>query len=212
MFWKNIDRRALFGIGFIIFGVLCRVVFYKYLPAGNSYIMFDMFAFIAGACILAGATIGGVYSFIVPFAIMGISDLILGNNLVLLFTWSGFAFIGLMGYRIKNRCSLSQKFVLFATGTSVVGAILYDLWTNFGWWLITPYYPHTIEGLGLAYFMGLPFMLGHILTTIVVLPIMSIIVLYLVTPSKISSEHPIEKKVAFFSTTVLIIFSLALIL
>ncbi|MBU4190551.1 MAG: hypothetical protein KJ886_06160, partial [Candidatus Thermoplasmatota archaeon] len=96
-------QRTVLALILICIGVIGRIGLKEILPSGSSLCMFDMFAVVAVMALLAGCLIGGVYSLIVPACIMFLSDLYFGNNSILLFTWSGFAFVGLMGYTLKNR-------------------------------------------------------------------------------------------------------------
>jgi len=169
--------RIILAFVFIFLGVFSRLNLRFLLPQGNEFIMFDMFAAVAVFAILAGTFIGGFFSAFVPLMILLISDIVYGNNYIFLFTYSGFAIIGLLGCNLKNKLQYPKKFVLNFTGTGILGVVVYDLWTNFGWWL-GPYYPHTLEGLILCYTMAIPFTLGHLVSTAIVLPLVSIPTLY----------------------------------
>ena len=127
-----------------------------------------MFFIIAIISILSGLLLGGYYTFIVPISAMVISDLILGNTWILLFTWSGFVFIAFIGYLLKSKHNLSlKKLPTFIFG-GICGVLIYDLWTNFGTWL-GGWYSHSLEGLILCYTMAVPFMIWHLLSTTLVL-------------------------------------------
>ena len=51
------------------------------------------------------------------------------------------------------------------TGTGIIFAAIYDTWTNFGVFLLT--YNHTLENLILVYILGLPFMLYHLISSLI---------------------------------------------
>lgn len=74
-----------------------------------------------------------------------------------LFTYSGFLSITLLNHRflhkVKNCKFFGQFFI--CTGFSVLG---YWLWTNFGTWLCTTLYPHSLPGLMNCYTAALPFL------------------------------------------------------
>ena len=50
------------------------------------------------------------------------------------------------------------------TSSGIIFALVYDTWTNFGVFWIN--YNHTIDNLFLVYILGIPFMLYHILSSI----------------------------------------------
>ncbi|MDI6917235.1 MAG: hypothetical protein QMC80_05505 [Thermoplasmatales archaeon] len=170
-------QKLAWAIVLVILGVVARVYLRVCLPPGTSFCMFDMFAVVAVMALLAGCLIGGIYSLIVPFFIMLFSDIYFGNNSILLFTWSGFAFVGLMGYALKNRVNYSAKFIGTLTGMGIGSVLVYDFWTNLGWWYL--FYPHTVNGLMLCYTMALPFTVGHLISASIIVPLVSIPAVYI---------------------------------
>jgi hypothetical protein len=104
------------------------------------------------------------------------SDIILGLiyhtamfGLWTLFTYSGFALIAFFApsfslprSRGSARVGGFNIWVYLALST-----LAYWVWTNFGIWLTTPWYPHTTEGLSLCFTAALPFLrnalIGNIL-------------------------------------------------
>jgi len=170
-------QKLVWAIILIVLGVVARVYLRVCLPPGNSFCMFDMFAVVAVMALLAGCLIGGIYSLVVPFFIMFFSDIYLGNNSILLFTWSGFAFVGLMGYALKNRVNYSARFIGTLTGMGIGSVLVYDFWTNLGWWYL--FYPRTFDGLALCYTMAVPFTAGHLISTSIIVPLVSIPAVYI---------------------------------
>ena len=176
-FGRTNTQRLMLALILIGVGIIGRICLKDLIPSGSSFCMFDMFAVVAVMALLAGCLIGGVYSLIVPACIMFLSDLYLGNNSILLFTWSGFAFVGLMGYALKNRVNYSAKFIGALTGMGIGSVLVYDFWTNSGWWYL--FYPHTVNGLMLCYIMALPFTVGHLISTSIIVPLVSIPAVYI---------------------------------
>lgn len=170
-------QRFVWAIVLVVLGVISRIYLRICLPPGNDFVVFDMFAVVAVFALLAGCLIGGVYSLIVPLCIMFFSDIYLGNNSIILFTWSGFAFVGLMGYTLKNRVNYSAKFIGTLTGMGIGSVLVYDFWTNSGWWYL--FYPHAFDGLVLCYTMALPFTVGHLISTSIIVPLVSIPAVYI---------------------------------
>jgi len=171
--WKILGAAALIALG-----VLGRVALRPFVPEGNAIIAFDLFAIIGMISILAGVLLGGYYALVVPLATMAASDAILGNGMILVFTWSGFAMMGVLGLRARKLRAPNATFGLRLTGIGVAGILAFDVWTNVGWWAL--FYPHTAEGLAACFAMAAPFMLGHLLTTAALLPTVSLGAIYLV--------------------------------
>jgi hypothetical protein len=171
--WKLVGAAALIALG-----VLGRVALRPFVPEGSALIAFDLFAIIGIISVLAGVLLGGYYSLIVPLSAMAVSDAVLGNGLIFVFTWSGFAMMGVLGLQARKSRAPNATFGLRLTGIGVAGILAFDLWTNVGWWAL--FYPHTAGGLAACFAMALPFMIGHVLTTAAVLPTVSLAALYTV--------------------------------
>ncbi|MEM2870610.1 MAG: DUF6580 family putative transport protein [Thermoplasmata archaeon] len=171
------NLKLIGAIALVAAVALGRVVLRPLVPLGNSLIMFDLFALAGISSVLAGVLLGGLYSLIVPLAAMALSDLVLGNGPILIFTWSGFVMMGLLGLVTRKNRAPSAAYALSLTGIGIAGILAFDLWTNFGWWLL--FYPHTLAGLGVCYAMALPFMIGHLLTMTAALPVVALPLLYL---------------------------------
>lgn len=173
--WKLLGALALIALG-----VGGRVLLRQFVPAGSGLIAFDLFAVVGILALLSGVLLGGAYSFVVPLGAMAFSDLILGNGLIFVFTWSGFAMMGALGYFTRQGRAATASYGLKLAGVGLVGILAFDLWTNLGWWLLTPMYPHTAAGLATCYVAGLPFMAGHMLTTVALLPAAGMAALFMV--------------------------------
>lgn len=92
------------------------------------------------------------YGFFVAFSSLLLSDLFLGFHMTMLFVYSGFGAIVLLGTFLKSHKTLGT--VIFA---SLIGSVLFFLITNFGSWLLDGMYAKTPWGLLQAYVAGLPF-------------------------------------------------------
>jgi hypothetical protein len=214
-------NRILIALSLVVFGIVARLTFYQFLPNTPSiYItingvtqnmfMMDLFFVVAVISILSGILLGGYYTFIVPLSVLMITDLIIGNSLILLFTWSGFILLATIAYFIKQRKGLSIKSAPTLIGGSIIGVLIYDIWTNFGCWI--GWYPKTIAGLASCYTFALPFMFWHILSTTIALTIIILPIAYLKEHKNFKLDFkvkPWEKKSALITSTILM--SLALI-
>lgn len=132
--------------------------------------------------IIAGALLGPYLGFAVAlFSVVG-SDMVIGNTNILLYTWSAWAVIGISSALLK-RHSRSRVMVwldsLKFTGFGVVTTLFFFLWTNFGVWQLSGMYPHTLDGLMLSYFNGLPFLRNQLLGNLLIVPVVSVVSLTL---------------------------------
>ncbi len=102
------------------------------------------------AGVLASIYLGRRWGVGVALISLAISDLVIGNTMIMIFTWSAFALIAFGGKMIKGP--------LMGAGYGLAGALFFYFYTNFGVWLIGNLYPHTFGGLIQSYVMGLPFL------------------------------------------------------
>lgn len=214
---KKIDKqRALVACLLIIIGVLGRIFLREFLPntphwymtingVTQPVFMMDLFFIVAVVSFFSGILLGGYYTFMVPVGIMLITDFYYGNNYIFLFTWSGFALIGLLGYRAKKAKKGINSARIMGIGMGSV--LVYDLWTNFGCWL--GWYPHSIDGLIMCYTLALPFTFWHLLSTAIAIPLISIPLLHLKKNKIIESFtiRPVEKYITISASAFLIAIS-----
>ena len=214
-------NRIMLAISLIAIGSIIRILLHNNLPGSPSiYItvngitqpmfMLDLFFVVALISVISGLLLGGYYTFIVPISTMVITDIVLGNNWILLFTWSGFAVLGLIGYLLKTRNSLTIKRVPRILGVGICGILIYDLWTNFGTWL-GGWYTHTWEGLALCYTNALPFMFWHLLSTTIAMALVIVPVVYLKEHKLTIPDFqikPIEKRISIAAPAILMVLAL----
>ncbi len=147
------QQQLITFIGLILFGTIGRYVLF-----GMGVQPFPNFEVIMVVTFLAVMLIRSPLALIVPLISMIGSDLLIGNpifvgdqmNRIVLFTYSGFAIIGLLNLLNKNRLwsSLGQfrlKSVGLIAGLGIGSVLLYDIWTNMGWWYLM--YPHDVSSL-----------------------------------------------------------------
>ncbi len=222
--YKSSLQRPLLAVLLISMGVMGRILLSDFLPALPQYsftlngitqpvFMADMFFIVAAIALLSGLLLGGYYTLIVPLGVLFLTDLYYGNTSIFLFTWSGFVLLGLLGYSAKKRVPLSMKSIPLVMGLGIGGVLLYDLWTNFGCWLM--WYPPTLTGLITCYILALPFTVWHLLSTLLALPLIYLVVVAIKT-MKGTLPHivitPLEKYVTLSVSSLLILTSLFLVL
>ncbi len=118
---------------------------------------------------LAAMLLPTVVSLIVTLSIMIFSDLYLGYfgaSKILFFTYTGFILVSFITSKFKDKIGgkVSAGTMYRFTSSGIIFALVYDTWTNFGVFWIN--YSHTIDNLFLVYVLGIPFMLYHILSSI----------------------------------------------
>jgi len=160
-------KDALFIFVYITIGVLTRTVFHI---APNV-------EFVTGVTLASAYFIRRKYSISVPFLVMFISDFIIGNSSIFLFTWSAFGIAWLAGRfissdKFKGMIERSKILGLFLMSelSGIIFTIFFYLWTNFGVVVVSNMYPKNLEGLLLSYKMGLPFLLPQFLGNAIIVP------------------------------------------
>lgn len=148
----------------IVFGILGRIFL-------NEFIQIPNLEIITSFSLIAGAMLGGLYTFLIPLAIIAISDIYFGNTSILYFTWSAFMIIGGLGWLLRKRRSCNPRFVGEMTGMGIAAVLFFYLYTNFGWWLLTNMYPLTWAGLIQCYIAGLPFLKNQLLGNLFFVPL-----------------------------------------
>ena len=99
-----------------------------------------------------------------PLAIMAISDFFIGTyqlNLMLIVYGSLLALAG-SGFYLRESDNW-KRIGIFSLG----GGILFFLTTNFGIWLLTPWYEKSLSGLLQCYYLALPFFRNTLISTLV---------------------------------------------
>lgn len=145
--------------------------------AGRLFIHTPNVETVTTVTLLAGLLLGGTYAWVIPLLVVGLSDMVLGNDLILLYTWSAWVGIGLLSKVLRGRFKsiFTQTFML--TGAGVASTVIFYLWTNFGVWQLSGMYPHTGMGLLASYAMGLPFLKFQLLGNLMLVPAISLVVL-----------------------------------
>ncbi|MBL0886563.1 DUF6580 family putative transport protein [Myceligenerans indicum] len=108
---------------------------------------------------------------LVPFAAAAVSDALLGNTSILVFTWTAWAVIGAGALLVRRSAGWRRLGAAFGLG--VGGSIWFFLWTNFGVWLQArgTFYAPGLDGLLASYVAGLPFFRTMLLGNLVLVPL-----------------------------------------
>lgn len=85
-----------------------------------------------------------------------------------LFTYSGWIGIVFFGFYFAKQSSLPRALLL-----TLYASLIFWIWTNFGTWVATTIYPHTLSGLFACYIAAIPFlknsMLGSLAWTFILM-------------------------------------------
>ena len=108
-------------------------------------------------------------AFILTLATIALSDIILGNTNIFIFTWTGFL-IPIVFLNVFKKLKAS---VFLGTLTGVSANIFFFIWTNFGVWALDSWgmYPNTLQGLVQSYINGLPFLRYQLISTLIFVPL-----------------------------------------
>ena len=144
-----LNSRNLFILALIVLAAVLRV-------SGNLPYNFSPVAAIAlfGGAMLSNRALG----FIVPLAIMLVSDWFIGFHGLMWAVYGGFIAIVLIGQVIRKKPTM-----LSAIGGALAGSVLFFLITNGAVWLGSPYYAQDLSGLINSYVAGVPFFRGTLI-------------------------------------------------
>jgi hypothetical protein len=149
----------------VVVAVVWRVVNWHYSLAPNLEL-------VTASTLVAATFLTRRAAVVVPIGIMALSDIIIGNSPILLFTWSAFALVGLAGLALRRFAGRPGRLVLMSVGAGLAGSVFFFLYTNFGVWLLGDgtMYAKTWAGLVQCYVMGLPFYRTMLLGNLVLVP------------------------------------------
>jgi hypothetical protein len=134
--------RVVFIISVILAGAM-----FRFIPHWPN------FTPIAAMALFGGTYLGRKYlAFLVPFAAMLLSDLILGFHSYMAAVYIAFGLTVLIGFILRGRVSFANVAL-----ASIASSVLFFLITNFAAWLASPIYPATFAGLMESYIAGLAF-------------------------------------------------------
>jgi hypothetical protein len=144
---KNMDKIKSKAGFFFIISVIFTGAMFRFIPHWPN------FTPIASMALFGGAYLGRKHlAFIIPFAAMLLSDLILGFHKDMWAVYIAFGMTVSIGIFIRKNVKFASVMAA-ALGSSVIFFLL----TNFAAWLSSPIYPQTFAGLMQSYVAGLAF-------------------------------------------------------
>lgn len=104
------------------------------------------------------------YAIAVPFALMVLSDALIGwyNAGVLISVYACFGFSLMLGWWLRGRVNIPRL-----VGATILGSLVFYFVTNAAVWALEGSYPNTMAGLMQSYVAGLPFLRGTLFGDVV---------------------------------------------
>ena len=155
-------KRLMLIICLIALAVGWRIINYNYHVLPNLEL-------VTTVSVLAAVILGWQAALIVPIATMVISDFIIGNSSIFIFTWSSFALIGLSAMLLRKLNSKPKAQILYSIGFAAASSFLFFIVTNFGVWA-QGWYPATWAGLSDCFMSAIPFYRTMLIGNLILVP------------------------------------------
>lgn len=139
-----------------------RIINHEYQIAPNLEI-------VTSVSVIAAIVLGFQAAIIVPISTMILSDLIIGNSSIFMFTWSSFVIIGVSALLLRKLNKQPKKQILYSVGFAITSSFLFFIVTNFGVWA-QGWYPATFAGLMDSYTMAIPFYRTMLIGNLILVP------------------------------------------
>ena len=158
-----------------VWGVLSRTVFH----------LGPNIEFITAISIVSGYIFTNKkIALIIPIGIMFISDMIIGNTNIFIFTWSGFLFpvlLGVLLYKYSNskKGIKTSKLLILSEVSGITSSIFFFVWTNFGHWITTNMYTKDLNGLITCYINAIPFMKPQLAGNLIIVPLFVLSIVFI---------------------------------
>lgn len=159
---KTILKKVAFIIILIGLAIGWRVINHNFQIAPNLEL-------VTVVSVIATIVIGWRAAVIVPISTMILSDLIIGNSSIFIFTWSSFVVIGLAAILLRKLNQKPKSQVVYSVGFAVAGSFFFFIVTNFGVWA-QGWYPATWAGLGDCFMMAIPFYKTMLIGNMILVP------------------------------------------
>lgn len=160
------NRKLIFFTTLIIIAILSRT-FFKIAPN---------FEMVTAILLTTGFYVkDSKYKIGILLIIMLISDFILRNTLIFIFTWSGFLIPIILGSYISRQTDGLRNNIIRIIFGGIGANIFFYLWTNLGVVIISDMYPKNLLGLAHSYINGLPFLYNQLISTLIFAPIIFVV-------------------------------------
>ena len=183
------DRSHL-GRLVVVTGFLALAIVWRFIAPGLG--LAPNLELLTATSFIAAALLSPRIAWLVPLIGVAISDLGLGNNLLLWFTWGAWIIIAIAA-QLPARISVQKRVrrLLGAVGFGIGATGFFFAMTNFGFWLLfQEFFTPGLTGLGEAYVAGLPFLANQLIGNMLLLPA-SVIVVDLVIKAERTGQHQV---------------------
>jgi len=165
-------------ISLIAIAVGWRIINHNYQFAPNLEL-------VTAISVLVAITMGWRMALIVPIVTMIISDIIIGNSSIFIFTWGSFAIIGLSAVILRKLNDKPKLQIISSVGFATASTFLFFIVTNFGVWL-QGWYPMTWAGLVDCFVMAIPFYRTMLIGNLIMVP--TIVIVWQLVKSRQSAK------------------------
>lgn len=183
-------KKTILKISYIVCLIVAAV---SWRIINHSYAFAPNLELVTAVSVLAAVTMGWRATLIVPLATMIVSDLIIGNSSIFMFTWGSFALIGIGATVLRKLNSKPKMQILSSAGFAVASSFAFFIITNFGVWL-QGWYPATFSGLMDSYIMAVPFYRTMLVGNLIIVPA-AVSAFQLVRISQTSKESVVNSSI-----------------
>ena len=176
-------KKIIFIICLIILAVGWRIINHNYNFAPNLEL-------VTTVSVIAAVTIGLRAALIVPISTMILSDVIIGNTSIFMFTWGAFALIGASATILRKVNNKPKAQISYSIGFAAISSFVFFIITNFGVWA-QGWYPATWAGLVSCFTLAIPFYRTMLIGNLVLVPT-SIAILQLVKSRQIAKSLVVD--------------------
>src|ERR1035437_7353992 len=141
------NKKMLTGKLLLAAGLIFAAAFTRLVPHYPNFTAVGAIALFGGAY-LANKKL----AFIVPFAAMLLTDIIIGFHPTMWSVYLSFGLIVLIGLQLSKNKKVSTVFL-----GALSSSVLFFVITNFAQWISDPFYAKTGAGLAQCYTMAIPF-------------------------------------------------------
>jgi hypothetical protein len=159
---KSILKKVCLVVVLIVLAVAWRVINHNLQLAPNLEL-------ITVVSVMAAVIIGWKAALVVPITSMILSDLIIGNSSIFIFTWGSFVIIGLGALLLRKLSQKPKSQILYSVGFAIASSFLFFAVTNFGVWA-QGWYPATWSGLINCFTMAIPFYRTMLIGNVILVP------------------------------------------
>lgn len=155
-------KKILLVVALIAIAVSWRIINHNYMIAPN-------FELVTVVTVIAAIVLGYKAAIAVPLASIIMSDLIIGNTSIFVFTWSAFLIIGLGAILLSKLNKKTKSQIFGSIGFAVLSSFFFFALTNFGVWA-QGWYPATWNGLVECFTLAIPFYRTMLIGNIIMVP------------------------------------------